>query len=94
MSVRRIAGSVPEKSVGDAINNLPVSVNSVVIFACGLNGHLATPLSSFVMFKLSILKRNLRKINLLIVLLEYYNCVQYHLFETEFKWRNNSLLQK
>lgn len=58
MSVRKIAGSVPEKSVGDATNKLPLSVNSVEILACGLNGHLATPLSSFVMFKLSILKRS------------------------------------
>lgn len=56
MSIRKIAGSVPEKSVGEAMNKLPFSVNSVVIFACGLNGHLATPLSNFVIFKLSILK--------------------------------------
>lgn len=54
-STRKIAGSVPEKSVGKPTKNLPVFVISVVIFACGLKGHLATPLSSFVRFKLSIL---------------------------------------
>lgn len=68
--MRKMAGSVPEKSVGDAMNNLPFSVRSVVIFACGLNGHLATPLSSFVMFKLSIFKKILIKS---IAFLDYYN---------------------
>lgn len=53
-SARNIAGSVPEKSVGEPINKRPFSVINVVIFACGLNGHLATPLSNFVIFKLSI----------------------------------------
>lgn len=55
-SARKIAGSVPEKSVGEPINKRPFSVINVVIFACGLNGHLATPLSNFVTFKLSIWK--------------------------------------
>lgn len=45
MSTRKIAGSVPEKSVGDAIKSFPFSVISVEIFALGLNGHLATPFS-------------------------------------------------
>lgn len=55
-SARKMAGSAPEKSVGEPTNNLPFSVISVVIFACGLNGHLATPLSNSVSFKLSICK--------------------------------------
>lgn len=55
-SARSMAGSVPEKSVGEPTNSLPFSVISVVIFACGLNGHLATPLSNSVSFKLSICK--------------------------------------
>lgn len=53
-SARRMAGSFPEKSVGDAMNNLPFSVIRVVILACGLNGHFATPLSNLVIFRLSI----------------------------------------
>lgn len=44
ISTRKIAGSVPEKSVGDAMKSLPFSVISVEIFALGLNGHRATPL--------------------------------------------------
>lgn len=56
-SARKIAGSVPEKSVVDPMNNLPVSVIKVVIFEFGLNGHFATPLSNFVTFKLSICKK-------------------------------------
>lgn len=51
-----MAGSVPEKSVVDPMNNLPLSVINVVMFEFGLNGHFATPLSNFVTFKLSICK--------------------------------------
>lgn len=63
-SARKIAGSVPEKSVGEPINNLPFSVINVVILACGLNGHLATPLCNFVIFKLSIWANKTRKLKI------------------------------
>lgn len=52
--VLSMAGSVPEKSVGEPTNIWPLSVIRVVILACGLNGHLATPLSNRVTFRLSI----------------------------------------
>lgn len=53
-SVLKMAGSEPEKSVGEPTNIWPLSVIKVVILACGLKEHLATPLSNRVTFKLSI----------------------------------------
>lgn len=49
-----MAGSLPEKSVGEPTNICPFSVIRVVMLACGLNGHFATPLSYRVTFRFSI----------------------------------------
>lgn len=53
-SARKIAGSLPEKSVGEPTNICPFSVISVVMLACGLKGHFATPLSNRVTLRFSI----------------------------------------